>query len=214
MLKKAILLRRLAADTVLRSFSLKTLEILELIEEIDRENSGIRPSMAMKAAYCAIACSCTAAALRKSVADFLEVFVGIWVLRICDMEKSDAASLISDELRETRDIMWDAVKHSESRALLEFDESEESLERVRVYLEEVWGMEPFSPVLVADELYEYEEGLRRLRKGKGTDLKSSVIEMDVESENNDSFHVYVTPVDPGDGANISKGYPKRLNCAA
>ncbi|KAK8945262.1 hypothetical protein KSP40_PGU018650 [Platanthera guangdongensis] len=105
-LKTAILFPRLASDLALRSVSEKTLEIFELIEELDRETRKSRPSQAMKSAYCAVASSCTAAALRQNVDAFLDCFHRIWVLRFSDIEKSPAAALISEELYEVRKIFW------------------------------------------------------------------------------------------------------------
>ncbi|XP_020596948.1 uncharacterized protein LOC110036762 [Phalaenopsis equestris] len=151
-LKKDTLLRRLASELVLRSVSEETLRILELIEELDRKNSHCPPSEVMKAAYCAVASSCTATALHQNVDDFLDSFHRIWVLRICDVEKSAAAALISEELREVRDIFWEVVKDPKLRPLVANIDLEETLDLVRDYLEEVWDMKPLFPEVAADEI--------------------------------------------------------------
>ncbi|KAH0459302.1 hypothetical protein IEQ34_012116 [Dendrobium chrysotoxum] len=225
-LKKAILFRRLASELVLRSFSEKTLTIFELIEEVDRENGGFPPCESMKAAYCAVASSCTAAALRQNVNEFLDSFYRIWVLRMCDIEKSAAASLISEELREVRDIFWEVVKDPGLQPLVVSTDLEETLDRVRDYLEEVWDMEPLFPEVAEDEIEEIRADLRvpgerrdareglsglknqRLGFAEPAELERLLMKAGMEAQNEivepiDSDYEYVGPLDQDKGLEIT-----------
>ncbi|KAK8945481.1 Telomere repeat-binding factor 3 [Platanthera guangdongensis] len=207
-LKTAILFRRLASDLALRSVSEKTLEIFELIEELDRETRKSRPSQAMKSAYCAVASSCTAAALRQNVDAFLDCFHRIWVLRFSDIEKSPAAALISEELYEVRNIFWEAVKDPEIRGLVENMDLEETLDLVRDYLEQVWNMEPLFPDIAIDEIVEDSQarrentGLSGFQLGKGEGLAINVEEQQF-LKSSDSYMQRVvqdTVLNPGNKA--------------
>lgn len=200
-LKKAILIRRLASELALRSVSEKTLDILELVEELDRKNGCYPPSEAMKAAYCAVALSCTSAALRRNVDRFLDSFHRIWVLRICDIENSAATALISEELREVRDIVWEAVKDPELRLLVVNIDLEETLDLLRDYLEQVWDMEPLFPEVAIDEIEGIDKDWRvpvekgvskkglsclknqRFGCGEHTELERLVKEVGLEAQN-------------------------------
>ncbi|KAL0916267.1 hypothetical protein M5K25_013762 [Dendrobium thyrsiflorum] len=232
-LKKAILFRRLASELVLRSVSEKTLTIFELIEEVDRENGGSPPCESMKAAYCAVASSCTAAALRQNVDEFLDSFYRIWVLRMCHIEKSAAASLISEELREVRDIFWEVVKDPELGPLVVSADLEETLERVRDYLEEVWDMEPLFPEVAVDENEEIRadlrvpgemkdpreglSGLKNQRLGfEPAELERLLMKAGLEAQNEivepiDSDYEYDGQLDQDKGLEISKSSSQLLN---
>lgn len=166
-LKNAILFRRLASDLARRSVSEKTLETFELIEELDRENRKSRPSQAMKSAYCAVASSCTAAALRQNVDAFLDSFYRIWVLRFSDIEKSAASALVSEELYEMRNIFWEAVKDPEIRVLVANIDLEETLDLLRDYLEQVWSMEALFPNIGLEETLEVLRDSQARRENTG-----------------------------------------------
>ncbi|PKU83097.1 hypothetical protein MA16_Dca007768 [Dendrobium catenatum] len=235
-LKKAILFRRLASELVHRSVSEKTLTIFELIEEVDRENGGLPPCESMKAAYCAVASSCTAAALRKNVDEFLDSFYRIWILRMCDIEKSAAASLISEELREVRDIFWEVVKDPELQPLVVSTDLEETLDRVRGYLEEVWDMEPLFPEVavavddieeiradlrVPGEMKDPREGLSGLKNqrvgfAEPAELERLLMKAGMEAQNKivepiDSDYEYDGQLDQDKGLEISKSSSQLLN---
>ncbi|PKA55091.1 hypothetical protein AXF42_Ash003728 [Apostasia shenzhenica] len=164
-LKKAVLYRAIASELSLRTVSEKTLENLELIEELDRENGGGPPSETMKAAYCAVAVSCTEVAYNHGVEKFLDAFYRLWVRRIFDLEKSPAAALISKELREVRNIMWEAVKDLEVRELLANNGLEGTLERLRFYLEELYE-EMVPPDKVKDSFIDFVDSSGRRSSGE------------------------------------------------
>ncbi|PKA56080.1 Telomere repeat-binding factor 1 [Apostasia shenzhenica] len=99
-LRKTLLLRRLSSELDRQRLSESTLHSLELIEELDRLN-GCPPSDRLKAAYCAAAVECAVAASRRGAGDFAEVVGRIWVGRVVDLARSEAAAgLLSKPLVE------------------------------------------------------------------------------------------------------------------
>lgn len=121
----------------------------------------------MKSAYCAVASSCTAAALRQNVDAFLDSFYRIWVLRFSDIEKSAASALVSEELYEMRNIFWEAVKDPEIRVLVANIDLEETLDLLRDYLEQVWSMEALFPNIDLEETLEVLRDSQARRENTG-----------------------------------------------
>uniref|UniRef100_A0A5B6ZIS5 Uncharacterized protein n=1 Tax=Davidia involucrata TaxID=16924 RepID=A0A5B6ZIS5_DAVIN len=139
--KKTMLLRRIESAIANGSVSVKVLELLELIEELDYEE-GIVVSEAMKAAYCEVALDCTVRFLEKSdykEGKYFDAVKRIWRGRVWKMEKSQKAGLDSDELRSWKDeieaAVWDAnVSENLQMRIKKID----ALKAVRVYVAETW----------------------------------------------------------------------------
>ncbi|XP_073115600.1 uncharacterized protein [Elaeis guineensis] len=141
-LKKTFLLRRLSSDVSHRSLAGSTLFSLELIEELDRSSGADAPSDSLAAAYAAVAVECTARFLRGRLdgdrgGNFFEAVNRIWSCRVADLERSEAAGLVSATLREARREMEEAVVNPIVRVgLMGRDTKMAALDAVRVYLEE------------------------------------------------------------------------------
>ncbi|KAA8543658.1 hypothetical protein F0562_021596 [Nyssa sinensis] len=109
--KKTMLLRRIESEIANGSVSVKILELLELIEELDYVEGNVA-SEAMKAAYCAVALDCTVRFLEKNdykEGKYFDAVKRIWRGRVWKMEKSEKAGLVSDELRSWKDEIEAAV---------------------------------------------------------------------------------------------------------
>ncbi|EHA8590612.1 hypothetical protein COCNU_scaffold021095G000030 [Cocos nucifera] len=183
-LKKTLLLRRLSSDLSHRSLAGSTLFSLELIEELDRSSGADAPSDSLAAAYAAVAVECTARFLRRRSDDdcggnFFEAVNRIWNCRVADLERSEAASLVSATLREARREMEEAVVNPIVRVgLMGRDTKMAALDAVRVYLEEA-EKEMGPPYLerVAEAVGE------EWRRSSGTGSDGSVGELDVKLRN-------------------------------
>ncbi|XP_038987758.1 uncharacterized protein LOC103714895 isoform X2 [Phoenix dactylifera] len=183
-LKKTLLLRRLSSDLSLRSLSDRTLLSLELIEELDRSAGADAPSDSLAAAYAAVAVECTTRLLRRRSEDdrggnFFDAVNRIWSCRVADLERSEAAGLVSATLREARKEMEEAVVNPIVRVdLMGRDTKMAALDAVRVYLEEA-EKEMGPPYLerVAEAISE------DWRRSLGTGSDGSVGELDVMLRN-------------------------------
>uniref|UniRef100_A0A5B6ZKH7 Uncharacterized protein n=1 Tax=Davidia involucrata TaxID=16924 RepID=A0A5B6ZKH7_DAVIN len=136
--RKTVLLRRIESAIANGSVSVKILELLELIEELDYQE-GIAASEAMRAAYCAVAVACTVRSLEESEdreGKYFDAVERIWRGRVWKMEKS---GLISDELRSWKDdidaAVWDASISENLRMRIK---GIDAVEAVRVYVAEAW----------------------------------------------------------------------------
>ncbi|CAL9077630.1 unnamed protein product [Musa acuminata var. zebrina] len=139
-LSATLLLRRLAADLSRRSVSPRTLHSLDLLYRI-------RPSPSLAPAFTAVAVECTVAPLRlpplsssesDADAEFFDALNRIWNCLVADLERSEAAGLVSCALREARMEMEAAVVDPALRAELARRETKEAaLVAVRVCLEEM-----------------------------------------------------------------------------
>ncbi|XP_038982008.1 uncharacterized protein LOC103721807 isoform X2 [Phoenix dactylifera] len=141
-LKKTLLLRRLSSDLSRPCLSGRTLLSLELIEELDRSAGADAPSDSLAAAYAAVAVECTACFLRERSdddhgEDFFDAVNRIWNCRVADLERSEAAGLVSPALGEARREMEEAVVNPIVRVgLMGRDTKKAALDAVRVYLDE------------------------------------------------------------------------------
>nr|XP_009397771.1 PREDICTED: uncharacterized protein LOC103982540 isoform X2 [Musa acuminata subsp. malaccensis] len=137
-LSATLLLRRLAADLSRRSVSPRTLHSLDLLHRI-------LPFPSLAPAFTAVAVECTVAPLRlpplsssECDAEFFDAVNRIWNCLVADLERSEAAGLVSCALREARMEMEAAVVDPALRAQLARRETKEAaLVAVRVCLEEM-----------------------------------------------------------------------------
>ncbi|XP_043723577.1 uncharacterized protein LOC122670680 [Telopea speciosissima] len=157
-LMKTILLRRILSEISTGLVSERTLESLEMIEELDfGEGEAVLDSM--KAAYCAVAVDCTARFLREKL-DRDDAVKKIWTLGIDPMEKSENVGLVSDLLKDWREQIETATFDENVREkILMKDTRGDALKLVRDYLEEAWkAMGPSFLEFVYQMIYEGEEG--------------------------------------------------------
>ncbi|XP_020704206.2 uncharacterized protein LOC110115337 isoform X2 [Dendrobium catenatum] len=127
-LRKTVLLRRISSDLRRRSLSERTLHSLELIVELDR-HSGSRPSHRLKAAYCATAVECTAAAFFRSGRDSIDFVERFWMAEA-------AEGLVSEQLIEWRKRMERCLSSGERGEEILKRDAEDAMSSVRDYLEE------------------------------------------------------------------------------
>ncbi|XP_057952442.1 uncharacterized protein LOC131146705 [Malania oleifera] len=158
-LKKTLLLRSIKSETSKGSISEKLLNYLEFIEELDH-TEGVVISESMKDAYCAVAVDCTVKCLEGKVDNrgkYFEAVLRIWKERICDLEKSGANDLVSEQLRTWRDeieaAVWDTTV---CKMILRMNTRNNALVLLEVYLTEAWEqMGPcFLELAAADKLNE------------------------------------------------------------
>ncbi|KAJ7959926.1 Telomeric repeat-binding factor like [Quillaja saponaria] len=141
-LKKTLLLRTIQAEVSKGLVTETILEILEVIEEMDRID-GVSITDTMKAAYCAVAVECTVkhlAAFADDSGKYFGAVMRIWRVRVGNMETSPEGShLLSDELKEWKDdieaALWDAEV---GNRLPKMNAGKDALNRVRDYLVEAW----------------------------------------------------------------------------
>ncbi|CAK7323529.1 unnamed protein product, partial [Dovyalis caffra] len=139
--KKTLLLRQLDAEIEEGSVSEKTLDSIEMIEEIDR-NEGDLIMDSMKNAYCAVAVECTVKYMlgnlqRARKGKFLEAVERVWKERVGGLEREGRSELVTDELlkcwEEMELAMWD---DGVAKRWLKRNTRNEAVETVRVYLGE------------------------------------------------------------------------------
>ncbi|KAK7305531.1 hypothetical protein VNO77_43437 [Canavalia gladiata] len=142
-LKKTLLLRTLQSHLLKASLNETSLQILELLEELDR-NGDVPITDSMRRAYCAVAVECTVKYLAASPDDLGGEYFGavgrIWRGRVGAMaEEGSRSELLSGDLRRWRDdleaALWDP-KVCERLASL--NSRTEALNEVRGYLKEAW----------------------------------------------------------------------------
>ncbi|XP_042512400.1 uncharacterized protein LOC122087367 [Macadamia integrifolia] len=138
-LKKTILLRRINSEISTSLVSEKTLESLEMIEELDyRKGNAVLESM--KAAYCAVAVDCTVKFLRENLDRdklFSNAVKNIWRRRIHQMIVAENVGLVSEELKVWKEKIeaatWDKAV---CQKIAMEDTHSDALKFVRTYLEE------------------------------------------------------------------------------
>ncbi|MQL83850.1 hypothetical protein Taro_016352 [Colocasia esculenta] len=181
-LKKTMLLRFLSSDLATGGLSNKTLQALEILEELGRRLGAAQTSESLKAAYCAVAAELTAAPLRSgSRADFFEAVNSIWNCRVADLERSEARGMMGEGLREWRRLMEEAVVSDAAReAVLRRDTRAEALEALKEYLKER-GSSLLDPAFRAGGGESGIEGISR-----GTGERNSTREPGVSEETSDA----------------------------
>lgn len=142
-LKKTALLRTIQAEISDASLNETTLDNLEVMEELDR-NDGAEISKALKAAYRAVAVECTVKYLAGSGdrhGKYFEAVKRVWRGRIGGLERSGRSELVTGELRQWGDdveaAVWDAKV---ATRLLKVNTRNEALEAVRIYMGEAWAL--------------------------------------------------------------------------
>ncbi|MED6152188.1 hypothetical protein PIB30_089475 [Stylosanthes scabra] len=141
-LKKTLLLRTLRSQLCNASITETALEILEQIEEIDR-NDAVQILNSMRRAYCAVAVECTVKYLASSYdgtpsGEYLSAVTRIWRGRVEELEhrKSD---LFSGEIAQWRDDIEAALFDTRvSERLAKLNTRNDAFSEVRSYLQEVW----------------------------------------------------------------------------
>ncbi|OIV95654.1 hypothetical protein TanjilG_01448 [Lupinus angustifolius] len=142
-LKKTILLRTLQSFHSNASITETSLEILELIEEIDL-NDAVPITDSMRRAFCAVAVECTvkylAACPDDSAGNYLAAVRRIWRGRVAKLESAGRrGGLFSEELVRWRDELEAAVWDTRvCERLVGLNSRTEALNEVNVYLKEAW----------------------------------------------------------------------------
>lgn len=141
--KKSVLLRSIQSEIDAASLSEKTLDALEVIEEVDRMAGGPPVSDAMREAYRCVAVECTVRFLHGRVDERGEYFRAvetIWRGRVRKMDESAAKSgLLSPEL-----LRWGLrfeaamLDGGERENLLAMNTRGDAFRSVRAYLGEAW----------------------------------------------------------------------------
>jgi coenzyme F420-reducing hydrogenase delta subunit len=142
-LKKTALLRTIQAEISDASLNETTLDNLEVMEELDRDD-GAEISKALKAAYRAVAVECTVKYLAGTGdrhGKYFEAVKRVWRGRIGGLERSGRSELVTGELRRWGDdveaAVWDAKV---ATRLLKVNTRNEALEAVRIYMGEAWAL--------------------------------------------------------------------------
>uniref|UniRef100_A0A7N2L3A6 Myb-like domain-containing protein n=2 Tax=Quercus lobata TaxID=97700 RepID=A0A7N2L3A6_QUELO len=143
--KKAVLLRTIQSEISDATVTETTLQALELIEEMDR-NDGVEIGESLKAAYMAAAVECTVKylALEGSNGKYFEAVKRVWRGRIGNLEKSgNKSELVGDNAELTRwknDLeaaLWDAKT---AKRLMNLNARAEALQKLRAFLGEAWAL--------------------------------------------------------------------------
>ncbi|XP_030451727.2 uncharacterized protein LOC115673647 isoform X1 [Syzygium oleosum] len=143
-LKKSVLLRSIQSEIDAASVSEKTLDALEVIEELDRMDGAGQPvSEAMPEAYRSVAVDCTVRFLHGRVDERGEYFRAverIWRGRVRKMDESAAKSgLLSPELLRWRLRVEAAMQDgAERKDLLAMNTRGDAFRSIRAYLGEAW----------------------------------------------------------------------------
>ncbi|KAB8909401.1 hypothetical protein FH972_026800 [Carpinus fangiana] len=141
--KKTALLRTIQAEISDALLTDTTLDYLEVMEELDRDD-GAEISEALKTAYCAVAVECTVKYLVGSGnrhGKYSEAVKRVWRGRIGGLERSGRSELVTGELRRWADDVEAAVWDSKvARRLLKVNTRNGALEAVRVYMAEAWAL--------------------------------------------------------------------------
>jgi telomeric repeat-binding factor 2 len=141
--KKTALLRTIRAEISEALLTETTLDNLEVMEELDRDD-GAEISEALKAAYRAVAVECTVKYLAGSGdrhGKYFEAVKRVWRGRIGGLERSGRSELVTSELRRWGDDVEAAVWDEKvARRLLKVNTRNEALEAVRVYMALAWAL--------------------------------------------------------------------------
>ncbi|KAK9287626.1 hypothetical protein L1049_016063 [Liquidambar formosana] len=139
--KKTMLLKTIEFEISNGSVSEKILEMTETIAELDKR-VGIAVSQSMKDAYCAVAVDCTVRFMKKSCnqqGKYFDTVKRIWRERIPNVERSEMADLVSDQLKYWKDDIEAAVWDSKvCENILMMNTRNKALKAVTVYIAEAW----------------------------------------------------------------------------
>ncbi|KAK7302109.1 hypothetical protein RJT34_12989 [Clitoria ternatea] len=144
-LKRTLLLRILQSHLLKASLSETTLQILELLEHLNRTDALPVPD-SMRRAYCTVAVECTVKFLAASPDDpsgeYLAAVRRIWRGRVANLAAEGRRSeLISGELTRWRDdvdaALWDPRVR---KRLASLNSRREALNEVGVFLQEAWEL--------------------------------------------------------------------------
>ncbi|OMO60945.1 hypothetical protein COLO4_33672 [Corchorus olitorius] len=138
-LNKTLLLHSIKSEIVAGNVSEKILDLLEMIEAIDRSQRLTIPD-SMKQAYCAVALECTAKYLAGSVGwkdKYLDAVKRIWRGRIENLEKSNISKLVSEELRSRRRQVEAALEEKDAaNVLITTNTRNDAILTVKAYVRE------------------------------------------------------------------------------
>ncbi|KAK9280331.1 hypothetical protein L1049_014019 [Liquidambar formosana] len=139
--KKTMLLKTMEFEVSNGSVSEKILETIETVVELDRKD-GIAVSQSMKDAYCAVAVDCTVRFMKESCnhqGKYFDTVARIWRERIPNVERSEMADLVSDQLKNWKDdieaAVWDSTV---CENILTMNTRNDALKAVRVYVANAW----------------------------------------------------------------------------
>lgn len=155
-LKKTVLLRAIECEVADGYVNESVLEILEILEELDRsQGNAILDSM--RAAYCIAAVECTVKFLvssgGKPGGKYLKALNHIWRGRIDRLERYGKSELVSGELKKWWDEVNSVLDDSNTfRKLCGMNTRNDALFSIHCYLEEAWGLMGPSFLELADGL--------------------------------------------------------------
>ncbi|KAB5530219.1 hypothetical protein DKX38_020300 [Salix brachista] len=172
-LKKSILLRQIDADIEDGSVSEKTLDAIETVEQIDR-NEGDLIMDSMKNAYCAVAVECTVKYMlgnlqRARKGKFLEAVERVWKQRVGGLKREGRSELVTGKLMKCFEEMEVALKDDGvAKRWLKRNTRNEAVEMVRVYLGEAVAVSgPVFVEMVASMEMRGDGGLLCRKRGEG-----------------------------------------------
>lgn len=171
--KKTLLLRQIDADIEDGSVSEKTLDAIEMVEQIDR-NEGDLIMDSMKNAYCAVAVECTVKYMlgnlqRARKGKFLEAVERVWKKRVAGLKREGKSKLVTGKLMKCFEEMEVALKDDVvAKRWLKMNTRNEAAEMVRIYLgEAVAVIGPVLVEMVARMEMRGDGGLLCRRRGEG-----------------------------------------------
>ncbi|KAF9670931.1 hypothetical protein SADUNF_Sadunf13G0120500 [Salix dunnii] len=172
-LKKSILLRQIDADIEDGSVSEKTLDAIETVEQLDR-NEGDLILDSMKNAYCAVAVECTVKYMlgnlqRARKGKFLEAVERVWKKRVGGLKREGRSELVTGKLMKCFEEMEVALKDDGvAKRWLKRNTRNEAVEMVRVYLGEAVAVcGPVFVEMVARMEMKGDGGLLCRKRGEG-----------------------------------------------
>jgi hypothetical protein len=171
--KKTLLLRQIDADIEDGSVSEKTLDAIEMVEQIDR-NEGDLIMDSMKNAYCAVAVECTVKYMlgnlqRARKGKFLEAVERVWKNRVAGLKREGKSELVTGKLMKYFEEMEVALKDDVvAKRWLKMNTRNEAAEMVRIYLGEAVAVSgPVFVEMVARMEMRGDGGLLCRKRGEG-----------------------------------------------
>ncbi|XP_011021018.1 PREDICTED: uncharacterized protein LOC105123205 isoform X3 [Populus euphratica] len=171
--KKTLLLRQIDADIEDGSVSEKTLDAIEMVEQIDR-NEGDLIMDSMKDAYCAVAVECTVKYMlgnlqRARKGKFLEAVERVWKKRVAGLKREGKSELVTGKLMQCSEDMEVALKDDAvAKRWLKMNTRNEAAEMVRIYLGEAVAVSgPVFVEMVARMEMRGDGGLLCRKRGEG-----------------------------------------------
>ncbi|XP_024439880.2 uncharacterized protein LOC7464725 isoform X2 [Populus trichocarpa] len=171
--KKTLLLRQIDADIEDGSVSEKTLDAIEMVEQIDR-NEGDLIMDSMKNAYCAVAVECTVKYMlgnlqRARKGKFLEAVERVWKNRVAGLKREGKSELVTGKLMKYFEEMEVALKDDVvAKRWLRMNTRNEAAEMVRIYLGEAVAVSgPVFVEMVARMEMRGDGGLLCRKRGEG-----------------------------------------------